>query len=124
MVLGNATLFASGDADLTAGGRRELADVADKLSKAVATMPAGTPWTIHVEGHTDNRPVVPGGRWSLNWALSAARASTIAEYLISRGIPADRLVAVGLADTRPVAAGSSAQARSRNRRIELRLVES
>ena len=108
MVLGDATLFASGEADLTAGGRRELAGVADELGKAIAEMPAGTPWTLHVEGHTDDRPVVPGGRWSSNWALSAARASTIAEYLIDRGMPADRLVAVGLADTRPVVAGSSA----------------
>jgi chemotaxis protein MotB len=60
-------------------------------------------------------------RWSSNWELSAARATRVAEYLIERGFPADRLMAVGLAETRPIVEGDDVEARRRNRRIELRL---
>ena len=123
MTVGDAAMFASGDADLTAAGRRELEEMLPELKAAVAELSAGGQWSLRVEGHTDDRPVLPNGRWSSNWALSAARASTIAEYLVDKGFPARHLMAVGFADTQPLVQGDDNAARNRNRRIQLRLVE-
>jgi chemotaxis protein MotB len=55
--------------------------------------------------------------------LSEARALSVVRYAIAQGIPANRLVAAGFADTRPLDPGDTTEALSRNRRIELRLTE-
>jgi len=54
--------------------------------------------SFQVEGHTDNQPM-NSGRYPSNWELSAARASAVVRYFLSRGVKPDRLRAVGLADT-------------------------
>ena len=74
--------------------------------------------TITVEGHTDNVPISTP-QFPSNWELSAARASTVVRHLIARGIPADRLSAVGYADTRPLAANDTEAGRAKNRRVSI-----
>ncbi|HSH47653.1 MAG TPA: OmpA family protein [Halomonas sp.] len=51
--------------------------------------------------------------------MSSARAIAIVEALVSAGVAPDRLRAVGLADTRPLADNRSAEGRARNRRVEV-----
>ena len=55
---------------------------------------------IEVQGHTDDeKPTAPA--YPTNWELSAARATAVVRMLIKDGVAADRLGAVGYADTRP-----------------------
>jgi chemotaxis protein MotB len=75
--------------------------------------------TLRVEGHTDETPV-GGDRYRNNWDLSAARAATVVTYLEAahRARP-ELLQAVGLGSAHPVSTGETAEARERNRRVEL-----
>jgi chemotaxis protein MotB len=75
--------------------------------------------TLRVEGHTDETPL-GGDRYRNNWDLSAARAATVVTYLEAahRARP-ELLQAVGLGSAHPVATEETAEARERNRRVEL-----
>ena len=74
---------------------------------------------IRVEGHTDNVPI-RNEYFSSNWQLSSTRASNVVEYLINNGrISPDRLSAVGYGEYRPVADNSTDQGRSKNRRVDI-----
>ena len=113
-------VFNSGEAELSPEGQAELNRIALELRRLIDDLPEDLPWMLRVDGHTDDLPV-RRGRFRSNWELSAARASTVAQYLIDWGLPADRLIAAGFADTQPIAAGRTEEARRQNRRIELRL---
>lgn len=69
---------------------------------------------IEVAGHTDNR-----GSDDYNMKLSQQRAETVRDYLISKGIAADRLTAKGYGETKPVADNATEEGRFKNRRVEL-----
>ena len=71
---------------------------------------------ISVEGHTDNV-----GGTDYNQKLSEQRASSVATYLSGRGIPPNRLMAIGFGESRPVASNTSEDGRSQNRRVEIHL---
>jgi chemotaxis protein MotB len=103
-------LFESGSADLKAQATTVLESLIGLLQHHAGR--------IVVEGHTDDRPIATA-RYPSNWELSAARASTVARYLIMHGIAADRVQAVGYADTRPRSANDSTEGRTRNRRVTL-----
>lgn len=74
---------------------------------------------IEVRGHTDS-----SGSDEYNLNLSQRRADSVMEYLVSRGVPADRLSAVGFGETLPVAANDTAEGRAQNRRVALEFTES
>jgi chemotaxis protein MotB len=63
------------------------------------------------------------GRYADNWELSSGRSTSVVKYLISQGVPADRLVAAGFGQYQPIAEGDTPEARAQNRRIELKLTE-
>lgn len=90
--LRGGVFFASGSAELTQRARAVLHSMAPAL--------LDIPYRIKVEGHTDNIPI-SSSRFPSNWELSASRASAVARFFIDKGVPADRLEVVGLADTRP-----------------------
>ena len=69
---------------------------------------------VEVAGHTDST-----GSEEYNQQLSERRAGTVAEYLLSRGILADRLITVGAGEARPIATNDTAGGRAQNRRVEL-----
>jgi len=73
---------------------------------------------ISVEGHTDNiditTPLYPS-----NWELSSARASNVIKYLIANGITANKLRAIGYADTQPTTDNNTKEGRERNRRVSI-----
>jgi len=73
---------------------------------------------VSVEGHTDPLPIA-NAQFPSNWELSAARATAVTRHLIQKGIPADRLRAVGMADTRPRSSNATPEGRARNRRVSL-----
>ena len=72
---------------------------------------------IRVEGHTDDR-----GADDVNKALSQQRAQAVVDYLIGRGIEADRLEAVGFGEERPMSSNRTASGRRKNRRVEFKIV--
>lgn len=86
--------------------------------EALAQVLGNEPYTIRVEGHTDNRRMA-SSQFPSNWELSAARAAAVVRALQQEGLPADRLSAMGLADTRPKADNATEQGRALNRRVEL-----
>jgi chemotaxis protein MotB len=75
---------------------------------------------IAVEGHTDNRPV-RGGEFSSNWALAAARANAVTQFLLARGLAPDRLRAVSYGESRPIGDNNREEGRAANRRVALRV---
>ena len=77
---------------------------------------------LRVDGHTDIRPTT-GATFRTNWDLSAARAISVVQYMIGRGISPQRLVAAGFGEFQPIDPDRTEEAFSRNRRIELKLTE-
>lgn len=74
---------------------------------------------LSVQGHTDNLPIRGESLYKTNWALSAARAVSVAEYLVEKfAIPHQHIFAAGYADGRPVSPNDTEAGRSRNRRVE------
>lgn len=106
--IADSILFSPARTSLTEDGIKLLADLA-------ATLQA-MPWSLSVEGHTDNVPIKTP-RFPSNWELSTARASSVARELVHNGVPADRIRAIGYADTRPRASNDTAEGRNRNRRV-------
>jgi chemotaxis protein MotB len=76
-------------------------------------------WVLRVDGHTDVRPI-NNPQFKNNWELSAARAISVVQYLISKGVSPQRLVAAGFRRIEP---DKTEEAYARNRRIELKLTE-
>ncbi|MGI9356503.1 MAG: OmpA family protein, partial [Rhizobiaceae bacterium] len=72
---------------------------------------------IEVGGHTDSR-----GTRRYNLALSEARASAVVDFLTRQGVSADRLIAKGYGESRPIASNRRPKTRSRNRRIEFKVL--
>jgi chemotaxis protein MotB len=115
-------LFPPGSAQLGDAAKQRLAVVAAALKEIAAKIPGDIPWVLAVNGYTDKRPINTP-QFPSNWELSAARAITVINFLISQGVPADRLAAAGFAEHDPIDSGDSEDAYAKNRRIELKLTE-
>ena len=112
-----------GRADLKPEGRAELDKVAGALLQLEKTNPdpsclGAAPFT----GHTEMRPITSGA-FNSNWDLSAARAISVVQYLIGKGVSPQRLVAAGFGEFQPIDLGRTEDAYQRNRRIEFKLTE-
>jgi chemotaxis protein MotB len=122
-VFQSEVFFDTGSAVLRPEGKVEL----DKLASAVIDLqkkiPPGINWVLRVDGHTDIKPVNPTSQIKSNWDLSADRAISVVQYLISKGVPPDRLAAAGFGEYQPIDTGTSDEALAHNRRIELKLTE-
>lgn len=119
-VLQSEVLFGSGEADLRPSGQAELARLAQTLKQITQDLPPDLPWVLQVDGHTDRRPIATP-RFPSNWELSTARAISVARFLVSQGLPPERVAARGLAEFQPLDPGDTEEAYRRNRRIELKL---
>jgi chemotaxis protein MotB len=122
-VFQSEVFFDSGAAVLRPEGRAELDQLATALLELEKKIPSGINWVLRVDGHTDTRPVTGNSSFKSNWELSAARAISVVQYLISKGVSPQRLVAAGFGEYQPIDPGSTEEAFSRNRRIELKLTE-
>ena len=106
---GNIT-FATDSSELNADFYAVLGSVAKVVNEFNQTV-------IEVAGHTDSR-----GSESYNQSLSERRATSVARYLETRQIMAQRIITVGMGELRPVADNSTAAGQQANRRVELTLV--
>jgi len=111
-------LFASGSAALGQQGREQLRQVAETLLEISEDIPQDISWILRVDGHTDKRPISTPV-FANNWELSAARAISVVQFLISEGVPPERLAATGFGPYQPIAEGDSPEDLRRNRRIEM-----
>ena len=114
--------FDSGSAVLNAEGRSELEKLAVALLDLERQIPPEIAWVLRVDGHTDVRPIVTS-QYPSNWALSAARAISVVQYLITKGVSPQRLVAAGFGEFQPLDPALTEDAYRRNRRLELKLTE-
>jgi chemotaxis protein MotB len=121
-VFPSEVFFDSGQAVLSPEGRVELDKLAGALLDLDKKIPSDIPWVLRVDGHTDVRPIA-SSQFPSNWALSAARAISVVQYLISKGISPQRLVAAGFGEFQPLEPGNTEEAFRRNRRLELKLTE-
>src|SRR5580658_10450506 len=122
-VFQSEVFFDSGQAVLRPEGRAELDKLGSALLDLDKQIPSEINWVLRVDGHTDTRPVSATSAFKSNWDLSAARAISVVQYLISKGISPQRLVAAGFGEFQPIDPGTTDEAFSRNRRIELKLTE-
>lgn len=102
--------FATNSAELTTASR----DVLDGVAAELARYPE---MKVEVAGHTSST-----GPAEYNLDLSQRRAQSVADYLVSRGLAADRFTVRGYGEEDPVASNATAEGRARNRRVELRIL--
>ncbi|WP_431023289.1 OmpA family protein [Halomonas sp. H5] len=110
VVLSSEVNFAFDSAELTPAARTTLDDVARRLTENERSQDI----RVHIAGHTDSR-----GSDQYNLGLSQRRADSVRDYLISRGVAGNRLVARGFGEERPVASNETDAGRAENRRVEL-----
>jgi len=103
--------FKTGSAILEGNGQVEL-------NKLVQWMAENAELKILITGHTDNI-----GKPSDNLLLSKQRAKAVMDYLIEKGIAANRIQTTGKGDTDPVASNQTEEGRAQNRRTEILILD-
>jgi len=103
--------FNSGSTELTDGSKVILDGVAQTLKKNVGLV-------VELAGYTDNT-----GSKALNVSLSQRRAQSVVNFLVSRGVNRDNLIAKGYGPDSPIADNSTVEGRAENRRVEMHIVE-
>lgn len=112
ITLAGGMVFGSGSAELRPEGRQTLEFISMRLKELPDLNP------VRIEGHTDD--VSPNTeKFPTNWFLSSARAASAANLLAEVGMERNRLQAVGLAETRPIAVNTTPEGRAKNRRVEI-----
>lgn len=102
--------FVTGSATLTTGAKTELNKLVKILNQDYPDV------KITIEGHTDNT-----GSAEKNQILSEKRAGSVKTYLASKKVAAERLNAVGLGSSQPVADNATAAGRAKNRRVAFKV---
>ncbi|MFS0673106.1 flagellar motor protein MotS [Ornithinibacillus sp. 179-J 7C1 HS] len=115
LVLQDSILFDPGEAEILPSARPFLTKVGDMLARIDND--------IKVEGHTDDVPM-SGYRYPSNWELSGARASSVVRILVEENdLEEERFSIAGFSDTKPILPNDSASNRSKNRRVEIVILE-
>jgi len=122
-VFQSEVLFPTGSDQINDAGKVEMKKLADAILDLQKEIPPEINWVLRVDGHTDNIPLSGTGRYRDNWELSSARATSVVKFLIENGVPPARLVAAGFGEFQPLDPSDTDEARSKNRRIELKLTE-
>lgn len=84
------------------------------LEEVLGVLKQAPQLSVTIEGHTDNQGSAP-----LNRTLSEDRARVVAAWLGERGVPESRIQSAGFGPDRPVAPNTTADGRSRNRRVDI-----
>ncbi len=121
-VFQSEVFFDRGSATPRAEALPALDQIASAILELEKQIPPDISWAIRVDGHTDSRPISTP-QFPSNWELSAARAIAVVQYLISKGVQPQHLIAAGFGEYQPLDGGTSEDALLRNRRIELKLTE-
>mgnify|MGYP001819845151 FL=1 len=106
---GNST-FATDSSDLSPAFFDVLNSVGKVLDEFDQTV-------VEVAGHTDST-----GSDAYNQGLSERRATSVATYLKGQGVMGERLITLGMGESRPIADNSTAAGRQANRRVEITMV--
>lgn len=115
VTLSDAISFASGSAEL-------LPSAAPILHRIGALARAMPDFDLEVDGHTDDRPIHTGG-FPSNLELSLARAARVIHELTAETPElAERAIAAGYGEHRPITPNADETGRARNRRVEIRLL--
>jgi len=105
-------MFEAGDVtQLTASGRQRLLLVKDFLARHPDQR-------VHIKGFTDDVPPPSQSRFRNNWEVSSLQAVSALRFLLSQGVPANRLTSTGLADLEPLLPNTSDLNRAKNRRLD------
>jgi outer membrane protein OmpA-like peptidoglycan-associated protein len=107
ITLSGAVLFTSGHATL-------LPAALSGLDNVVTALKSTPDRNVIVEGHTDSQ-----GARSFNMDLATKRAQSVRDYIVSRGLPAETVKAVGIGPDRPIGENNTAEGRANNRRVEI-----
>ncbi|MFZ4546699.1 MAG: OmpA family protein [Bacteroidales bacterium] len=94
-----------------------LSDSKAELGKLIAFLLKNNNMRIEIGGHTDTE-----GSESHNLTLSQNRAKSVYDYLISKGINAEKLSFKGYGETMPISSNDSPQGRANNRRTEFKVI--
>ena len=121
-VFQSEVLFEAGEAEISPEGQTELAKLGEAIKQLESEIPPDVNWVLRIDGHTDKRPINTP-QFPSNWELSAARAISVAKYLITQGVSSNRLVPAGFGEFSPIDTGDTDEAFRRNRRIEFKLTE-
>jgi outer membrane protein OmpA-like peptidoglycan-associated protein len=108
ITLSGSVLFASGKFALLNTAMTKLDQVAEALKAQDADK------RMLVEGHTDSQ-----GSDKVNQPLSLNRGNAVRDYLVTRGVAAEKITAVGMGSLRPIVDNKSAENRANNRRVEI-----
>ena len=100
-------LFDTGKATIKPASEEVLTNIADILDDYPNVQ-------FRIEGHTDST-----GSEKTNQRLSQERAQSVMNYLIEKGIPSERMTAVGYGEERPIADNNTREGRRTNRRVEI-----
>lgn len=108
ITLSGSVLFASNKFALLNTAMTKLDQVAEALKQQDGNK------RMVVEGHTDNQ-----GNDATNQPLSLNRANAVRDYLVSRGVAADKIIAVGMGSKHAITDNKTAENRANNRRVEI-----
>jgi len=108
ITLSGQVLFVTGKAELLPAARDQLDQVAAALKDQGDVKP------MVVEGYTDSV-----GSDATNQKLSKDRAETVRAYLVSKGVPSEKISSVGKGEANPVASNDTPEGRANNRRVEI-----
>jgi chemotaxis protein MotB len=121
-VFQSEVLFPTASDELNPEGEKTLRRLADTLKEIAPKIPPDLHWVLEVDGYTDKRPI-SSARFPSNWELSTARATAVVKFLVANGISPEHVSATGFGEFQPIDPGTSDEAFSHNRRIELKLTE-
>ena len=107
LTMPNAVTFATNSATLSSVAM-------DSLNRAAETLVQYPETTITIAGHTDST-----GNDAINEPLSNQRASSVANYLVQRGVSGSRVSTIGYGSRQPIASNSTEAGRAQNRRVEI-----
>ncbi|WP_353572451.1 OmpA family protein [Candidatus Albibeggiatoa sp. nov. BB20] len=110
-ILGADVLFKFDKYSLIEAGKAALARVATDMKSQLPYVQG-----IVIGGHTDSI-----GRKAYNQTLSERRASAVADFLSTQGIPAAKIQSIGYGESQPISVNSSKQGRAQNRRVEINI---
>lgn len=112
--IASTSLFAANDATLNGNATNTLNQIASELARVYPNQRIG------IEGHSDNTPLAPGGRWVSQHHLSTARAMAVYNQLAAAGqLRSEQLHVAGHGANHPRYSNASTSARDANQRIEL-----
>lgn len=101
--------------------RATILSESDEILDTIAAIIKNIDMQIQVDGHADAMPI-KSFTYASNWELSGARAVSVVQELIRRGVPASNLVARAFGEQRPISDNITEEGKEKNRRVEIVII--